>query len=96
MNNAEFFPSCDACDASCDAYCDAAKPAPVRVVTHVTLLTHTHIRARTRTHSYFFHVTYVTCVSLIKTALILKGFFCDASCDASGAIRHNGKQGVLC
>lgn len=96
MNNLPNIRSCDACDASRDALRDAKNPVVTGVVTHVTLPTHTHIRARTRTPFFIFHVIYVTSVTNIKTALIFKAFFCDASCDAYKSLCHSKNKGVLC
>lgn len=86
----------DVCDALRDAFRDATNPVESGVVTHVTLLTHTHIRARTRTRFFISYVIYVTSVTTIKTALIFKAFFCDASCDAYKSLCHSNNEGVLC
>ena len=96
MNNLPNIRSCDVCDVSRDALGDATNAVESGVVTHVTLLTHTHIRARPRTRFFISYVIYVTSVTNIKTALIFKDFFCDASCDAYKSLCHSNNEGVLC
>lgn len=96
MINLNGIHACDVCDASRDALRDATNPVVTGVVTLVTLLTHTHIRARTRTRFFISYVIYVTSVTNIKTALIFKAFFCDASCDAYKLLCHSKNKGVLC
>src|SRR5690554_4286601 len=81
---------CDACD-TCDSTCDTCVTERNRWCDWVSLVVtgrhqkNSHTRAHVRAQGILYlSVTSVTSVTKLVSTLILKGFFCDASCDTSG------------